>query len=323
MLIQQLNFQARISVWSLKGQSVTIIDNPVFKKAELSFSANGSSLAVITGSLDNYDISIFSTSTWRIIQKIDCTCDINVPSNPLWSPANRYITIWETVDYMKAFLEVYSVEKSSLVGHFIRSNCYKLCIVSQVLWVPSNQFLLVGCCDENVYILNYITWSVVKELKHPQILTDKDYKIFEESKDLKLIEQRPVTLSKLKPAIKSAVLPGISSLICDKTGDYIATQCSSMPAVVWLWNMTSFSLTSIVIMYNTITSLNWSNYDLMVSSEGNTVVLWSPDKTLLLDLSPFIHEGFDVKRCWWCPKAGDKFLIVTTSFIYIAYDLNH
>ncbi|KAL0273655.1 UNVERIFIED_CONTAM: hypothetical protein PYX00_006280 [Menopon gallinae] len=177
-------FNVRISVWSLKGQTITTIENPILKKADLSFSKNGSNLAVITGS-------------------------------------------------------------------------------------------------------------------------------------------RPVTLSKLKPTIKAPALPGISNLACDNTGKFIATQCSSMPAVVWLWNAASFSLKSVVILSNAVASLNWSDFNMLISSRGNSVVLWTPKKPLLLDLSPFVYEGLCVEGCLWRPKTGDKILVVTASFIYIASDFNH
>ena len=67
---------------------------------------------------------------------------------------------------------------------------------------------------------------------------------------------------------------------------YLATKCESMPNAVWIWDMTTLELSTILIHLNNVKSFKFSpnSQTLVIGTGQSRVFVWTPKGACVVDL---------------------------------------
>ena len=71
---------------------------------------------------------------------------------------------------------------------------------------------------------------------------------------------------------------GVKQLEWSYTGNYLASKCDSMPTAVWIWDMSSLELASVLIHLNSVKNFKFSpnSNELYVVTVTGRVYTWTP-----------------------------------------------
>lgn len=79
---------------------------------------------------------------------------------------------------------------------------------------------------------------------------------------------------------------GVNKLEWSHTGNYLATKCDSMPTTVWVWDMSSLELSSVLIHLNSVKNFKFSpnSNELYVVTGTARVYTWTPQGASVIEL---------------------------------------
>ncbi|XP_049942363.1 WD repeat-containing protein WRAP73-like isoform X1 [Schistocerca serialis cubense] len=268
-------FYACVSIWSLVNCSVLYIHNlKSTASPALSFSPDGSYLAVIEDHGSTSKISFFDPTAWKLIKHVSCDDFLGV-GGMSWSPNGSTLCLWDNKLH-QCSVKLFCMETGSWIGQY-KHNCLGAKVVA---WSPSGQLLAIGCWDGTVLLLNYITWEPLVVIKHSNELSDSDCTIYRQPVDkektdisysTEVVKYRPVTVIPLAwdKGGDSWKNRGVGVLNFSSCGSWLVTRDDSMPALAWVWDLNG-CLVSAVIHNEPITGMIWDPQKACLLSTTNT-----------------------------------------------------
>lgn len=335
-ILSTSDFKLRITVWSLVNKSVCYIKYPKHATKGVEFTKDGKFMAVAERRNCKDFISVFSCDSWDMLKHFET--DTKDLADFAFSPNGCMIAVWDTK------LE-YKVVIYSLDGRFISSySAYDFALgVKSCAWSPSNQFLAIGSYDQQVRILNNITWKVVSDFKHPPKLTNTNVLIYEESGKKPVIlpwenqnnykqfsvpsqyilQDVPYQVPTIRPdPEKPNPKLGVGTVTFSTDNKYMATKNDCMPNAVWIWDMIKMKLTSIVVQANPVRSFHWdySETRLGIVTGTNKLYMWSPAGCLSVQVP---EEGdFHITQFLW-HQSSDAILLMSKDHMCLCYLQNN
>lgn len=87
-----------------------------------------------------------------------------------------------------------------------------------------------------------------------------------------------------------------------------------MPNVIWVWNMMTLALHTVIIQLQSVSDFKWSpiDYMLIICTENNRLYYFTLEKIYVKELS----FGFVSNKLNWSPK-GTKFILSSNSAMII------
>jgi hypothetical protein len=191
--------------------------------------------------------------------------------------------------------------------------------VKCIEWSRAGDVLAVSDYTANVYLLKAPSWSEVARVKHGMTVTPSEtLKIWTEQlvptangrmgHVLKAASQvtAPPTRAATppKPVAKDAAPPapktGMAAIALDHSGTLVATRPETLPTTVFVWDIASKLLKSVLILHSPILSITWHPSIaelLLVRCEGDDArglaYLWEPswDEPRIVDFGARLPEG--------------------------------
>ncbi|XP_066926151.1 WD repeat-containing protein WRAP73-like [Clytia hemisphaerica] len=322
-ILSTSDFKLRITVWSLINKAVSYIKFPKHSQKGLEFSKNGKYMAVAERRNHKDFISIFACDTWEMLKHF--ATDTKDLSDISFSPNGNMIAAWDSK------LE-YKVVIYSLDGRFISSySAYDYALgVKSVTWSPTNQFLAVGSYDQQVRLLNNVTWKSICEFQHPPKITNPHTTIYLEieKKNVLLpwetepgtsrsqpshyaVQDKPYQLPSIRPdAEKPNPKLGVGSVSFSYNSHYMATKNDNMPNVLWVWDLRSLKLVSLLVQCHAIKAFSWDPKEIRLAlcAGTNKLYMWSLAGCLAVEVP---GEGdIAVTSLTW-HESGDSILLAS------------
>jgi len=112
---------------------------------------------------------------------------------------------------------------------------------------------------------------------------------------------------------------GVSIVAWSFDSKLLATCEGSMPNCLWIWDMETMELESLLIQYNSIKSAAWSPNSLLLALCTGTgqVFFWSKQGALVCTLS-LEAKDFSTQKLQWAPN-GKSLVIVDRARLTVGY----
>ena len=290
-----------LTVWGVKEQKVVAkIAHPKFGERACAFDDSGKFLAV--GCFYDRDyVSIYDIESWKLVYSfaVDCVHMMDF----CWSPDSRCLCILD--EPATSSLWIYSLNGAKLA-----------CItgleigLKNVSWCPSGRFFAiqtkVGC-----KVINNMTWKSIAEFRHTPSAIAPTVAVYVEKyqgADQTIESHNFAQISKLRlqelqrnslqtiydsqvPPIEFPAKTFVQSCTfdllewsCDST--YLAAREKSTSQSIWIWDMTKFSLHSILLQVSVVKSIKWHPCmnKLFLCTGNNRLFMWSNKGCCVIDL---------------------------------------
>jgi hypothetical protein len=133
-----------------------------------------------------------------------------------------------------------------------------------------------------------------------------------------LIEANNFKLDSVKPDItKNNPLVGVSNIEWSFDSSYIASFASDIPNVLFIWQVNTLTLYSVIIQINPIRSFSWSPSEniLILISGTNRLNIITPTEASICSIPTDIKELSLLKVQW--NKNGTNFMVSENVFFFI------
>jgi len=330
-IITVSDFQLRLTIWSLVDESVSYIKNPKHHDKGISFTSNGKFMALAERNDCKDYIGIYYCGDWKLMNHFEIgTTDL---ADLTWAKDDTAIIAWDNP--IECRLLVYSATQGLLAQHIPYENALGF---RSVNFSPSGQLLAAGSYDQKVRIYNHISWKEITELEHKKLLSeDEDIHIYTEEEykqggpynyeeevtsRYKMLDL-PIKLTMLKNNTVKEANPvtghGVSMLSWSFDSKYLATKNDNTPNVVWIWDLSTISLSVVLIHFDPVKTIDWSGKSnhLVIATNSPRIFIWSVNGASVCDI-PLEGQEFKVSKVRWNPD-GKSILIQDRSNLLIAY----
>ena len=103
---------------------------------------------------------------------------------------------------------------------------------------------------------------------------------------------------------------------------FLATKCESMPNVVWIWDLTTLQLSTVLIHINAVKSFKFApqSHQLVIGTGQSRVFCWTPKGACVIDLprneaATHLQVCLSVNKVMWNPRGTNLFLSDKSSAI--------
>ena len=333
--------KVRITIWSLLDRSVRFIRSPKFTKAGLAFSNNGSRMALAhrNDEIDELRIYASGDGSFSVMKAFEVgTMDL---ADIKWSPDSKSICILDGVLFPKVL--IYDQQGRHLATHKLHdvASCDGPGLglgPRAAEWSTLGSILAIGCRDGQCQLLNALTWQCVSELSHPLDVRPSfspDAAVYMEIEETRGQERADFpspfdrSYKAMRPPLKiessssqlgvgSGQVGSVSRLSWSSNSCYLATCCDSCRKVVWVWDMSNFSLSAALVHLNDVHSFSWhSNRQVLAICTGQPFVyLWSPVGCRSAPLPE--SKDFKVTSVAWNP-VDDSLLLISEDRFCICF----
>lgn len=307
------DFSVRMSIWSLIDKSTVYINSPKYPDKGISFSSNGYFMALAERDKSKDSIGIYFVGDWSLVSHFNTdTYDL---ADIAWSKDNTSIIVWDCELECKQL--VYSPTGNLLSSYEAYTG--QLGIRNFVL--SSNGLsLAVGYNDNILRLFNTKSWKLVSELNHNilNITPDMGIVVFREEeisakkKYSKYIEvQLPY---KIQPPLGSTMTKGIGGAI-DKIeysydSNYLATKSEAIPNILYIWQVNSLKLFTIIIQLKPIKDFKWSPKEnmLLMVTENAKMYTFTLNNIYIVELVSDLSNTFGALKILW-NSDGKNFIV--------------
>ncbi|ETV94671.1 hypothetical protein H310_11657 [Aphanomyces invadans] len=313
-IITVSDFRIHATVWSLVDTTKYVIRHPKLGAEGMTFSPDGTYLAVAERSECKDAIGIYNVESWELVRHFDCASYDMVELS--WSMDGRAIVVRDTfLEYRVLF---YSIDGDLL--HQFEAYQHALGIKSMV-WSPSGQFLAVGSFDEKIRLLSHMHWKCIAELDHPTFIPSSTsgsnadiYKQDKRSNDWAL-EGPPHTVTYVSPdPLKEVPKVGVGVLAWSHDAGYLATKNDAMPYHIWIWKTDTMALHTLLVSSSPIKTFRWNpvKSSLALGCGNSRLSFWTPNGLTWMDLPDVKILGLR-----WHPKGDFVVVLGKTDFCVV------
>jgi WD40 repeat protein len=194
---------------------------------------------------------------------------------------------------------------------------------------PNGHFFCLGLFDQTLRIYNSISYTCMSILQHDKDnLNDntvnyyKEEAIDKEGKTKYIELKPPIDLKAENIYLKgnnlfNDKLPkiGIGKMAFSYDNNFIATKNDNMPNVLFIWDLNSMNLKTVLIHLNEVTYFKWSKNKnmLFISTNNNKLYYFTLDSCKILELAKDFHNksltfSYDGKKM--IVKDSNSFIVV-------------
>lgn len=334
-ILTMADYQLHITLWSLVDKSVSLMKHPKLRNNGVDFSPDGQFMALAESRECKDHVSIFSCSNnWELLHnfKVD-TKDLN---GIKWSPNGSLLCVWDSCEFYTVM--VYGMDGHCFASYSPYKERYEFGLgIKTVSWSPTGQFLAIGSYDEKLRLLNSLTWSMVSDHTHNNIIEDKSVTMYVEEEQrhgsahstssaanqLYPLQSKyevrdiPLQLTKLTPdPSKPEPRLGVGKLLFSSDGRYIATRDDNIPHVVWIWDVKVLGLHVVLVNQLPIIDLKWDPRQprLAVCCNNSRLYLWSPGGCVIANVPS--DPPMNITQVSWDPSGGRVLLSSSVHFCW-------
>lgn len=306
-------FGVRINVWSLKNKTVRHVQSPKLGSEGCKFTR---SRVVIAETRDRQDhVSVFDLDSWNLL----CNFKLHTEDMQSITVVNKSIFVCDTS--FNPVYYCYSMEGQCLAKHQLYSNALG---VKQLSLSPSNQFVALGCFDSKCRLVNSVTWSVIKDLKHSANSITTETVCYAEVESTSGSRYEVITGKFTLPQVKvnpddPNLLLGVGLVAFSKSGRYIATRNDSSPGCVWIWSVEDLKLCALISHASPILTMEWDPANsiaeerIAMTCNSDHVYMWSKDGALALKIPNCstlngAGELGPIRTIEWCERGNSLIL---------------
>lgn len=306
-------FNTKITIYALGDQTSYMISNPKFNSENgLSYSSNGCFMALIERREWHDSIGIYFIGNWSLVSHF--SIETNDAQGILWNKDNTALIIWDTPIENRFF--VYSP-----TGNLIKSqetNRDSLGVIN-VMTSPNGHLMSVGCFDQSVFLFNQMTWKFISKLSHSMSdLNNKaGYNIFKEEAVInkennylsRYVECNSFPISVLKGKTNENK-SGVRMVEYSFDSNYLATVDDTYSNIVWIWQISSLTLHTVILQLKPIKHLKWSpnNHQLIIGTDYPKCYFFAWTDMYIIDLIYDKASSFSINRIEWNPD-GKSFIL--------------
>ena len=187
-----------------------------------------------------------------------------------WSPDSKSIAVYEGPAHDPRVISI-GVSRTGLAVRMDKAwKTGSGLGVRTVAWSPSGSVLAVGTYDQDVLLVNAVTWKGMDaSLHHAAVVDEKQYStqmevvVFEETEQGHYADVcTPARLPMIEEASVSAVpslfpLTGVDRVLFSSTGKFLATVSLDKPNVLWIWDASRFELDTVLVHRRPIRDVAW------------------------------------------------------------------
>ena len=323
------DFQLRITLWSLVNKSVAYIKHPKLAVGGVDFSRDGKFMAVAERKECKDFVSVFLCSQWEMVSHF--SVDTKDLAGVSWSPNGGMLCLQDSLLYYNVLL--YSMDGRCVATYSAYENALG---VKSLAWSPTGQFLAVGSYDQRVRLLNHITWKTVAELKHPSDVLSTGVLAYKEDRSTALKSDISSGVSSHQTKYKTITEPsvaipsnkpdpekphpklGVGAIKFSCDSQYLATLNDNMPTAVWIWNVKTFKLNSVLLHCSPVQELCWdpASARLAVCTGNDKLYVWSPAGCLIVSMCT--STPFSILKMHWHPS-GSALLLIGAQHFCVCY----
>ncbi len=333
-ILTTAEFQLRITLWSLSNKTVSYIKYPKLAKGGLDFTSDGAFMALAERRDSKDFVSLFSCKEWKLVQNFPVdTVDL---AGLKWSPDDKVLCVWESSLYYKLLL--YSSEGQCLSSFSAYENALG---IKTVRWSPTGQFLAIGSFDQQLRLLNHVTWKPLIECHHPSSICEQDSVVVYKETENKYVSGRSKTSiaatlypsqSKYEPQDFPFSVPsskpdsdkpnpklGVGLVKFSADGVYVATRNDNMSNTVWIWDLTKLKLVAMLVQLSSVSDFTWEPVQsrLAICTGNGKLYLWSPAGCVSVTV-PVDSTNLTVSKLVWHPT-GSALALIGSSHFCVAY----
>ena len=317
----------KLSIRSLQNKSILFINLPKFSKKGISFSSQGKGnfMALAERKEAKDIIGIYYITKWACIRKFETeTEDLQ---DLKWTYDNSSLLIIDT-PALCTFL-IYNI-----LGELINKiDIYRNQLgIKQFEISPNGHLFCFGLYDQSLRIYNNISYTCMGIFEHDkEYLNDNKVNYYKEEiispeGETKYIELKPpVDLKCENIYIKGKNLfndkmpkIGISKISFSYDNNFLATKNDNMPNVLFIWNLYTMNLQTVLIHLNEVLYFKWNKNKniLFISTNNNKLYYFTLDSCKILHLANDFYNKSLVFS-----NNGNKMIVKdTNSFIMVNID---
>ena len=335
----------RLTVWSLSSKVVRYIRFP----KSISFDNSGQFLAVVESGSAVADgrgsgeaISIFDMAgDWAEVSRFFVNVDSSAVyvTRMLWNPSCNLIALYMPLQ------NIVQIRDPRGILVFLTSSG------GDFAWSPCGNLFLTSGTDDNLNVFNCLNWSQITTLMHTDLISTQFEKrncvVLEEKvkdsgdMDNNLVSQllniqqssyekvnlRPLTLSRLPPIDSKRQSRVGLDFSLSPDGLMVASKSERMPAVIWIWNMQTTQLDSVLIHRDRVVSFTWEpansaknkasrgNRLLILTKGARNVFVWTKQGAIVIQIPTEGDSELGYARVSWSPKGGSFAIVGKEKFI--------
>ncbi|KAJ9638370.1 hypothetical protein H2199_007058 [Coniosporium tulheliwenetii] len=311
------DFSARFTVWSLTtGRSVEIKDPKFASTRSFGLRPGNGVLALLSRPGPQDILTLHAPSSHAVIKTVQLqTADAQ---GLKWSPDGRWLAVWDApsvgfkIHIFTADGHLYREWNGEVVEGIVGLG------VKSLEWSPRGDFLAIGGFDRRVTLLSTRTqFSAAVFLDHTPTIQLAVGDVWQEqvsatSERRYTIAAQPVSPPKApSPANDGSPKSGISIIVFNAEGTFVATRDDSTPTTVWLWNLTRLAPQTVLIQHSPIKHLSWhptKPHLLLVqcTHDDSTVYVWDSLKAAPEALSIPSDRPVHRLEARWLSTTSDK-----------------
>eukprot|EP00825_Cyclidium_porcatum_P005999 TRINITY_DN12947_c0_g1_i4.p1 TRINITY_DN12947_c0_g1~~TRINITY_DN12947_c0_g1_i4.p1 ORF type:complete len:438 (+),score=78.06 TRINITY_DN12947_c0_g1_i4:103-1416(+) len=322
------DFGLKATIYSLADKSQQYIKCPKYADKGIQFSQDGKFMALVERQETKDYIGIYYTKDWKLLNHFQVeTLDLQ---DILWSKNSMFILAWDNSIQYKFLMFCPNT------GLIFKYQPYDFALGIKYVAISNNSSITaIGSYDEKIRLVNNLSLKLITELEHKSNLGSYQNLVIYKEEDFKDNQQlslnnktttRYVIVEeqlKLKTEKYQNDKPnppiGISDIQWSYDDNFIASKSCSMPNTIWIWEISTLELKSVLIHQNPVKTFMWSpsSLNLVICTGKNQINIWSPDAGSICDL-PFQGKLFNVNKLQW--SQNGKVMILTDKIdIVIAY----
>lgn len=299
-VVTTAEFNVKLTFWSLSNKTVSFIRNPKSCGRSIHYNKDKSIAAVVERQSNRDTINILSTDDWSLLRQFET--DTEDLAGLVWCPNIDSLVVWDSpLNYL---LQVFSLDGRLEFDYSAYQ--YQLAI-RKVRFSPSGKLMAVASFDNEIRIFSCLEWTLVNQIDHFHSLHEGDplscrsviYQedelplddvdarlalelggiIIQQSK-YRTVNERPLFLdfTKTDPKKGGNLKVGVSSMEFSKCGRYLASKCDNLPTAVWIWDLYTLKLASIVLHKSSVRQFEWDSTQprLAIVTGGAALYFWTP-----------------------------------------------
>lgn len=268
----------RLSVWNLTNCQVFNIKFPKYHNKGLSFSFDGSKLALITREKNSDFLSFYNTEDWSLINSIQSPINagdlIYLPDSSaviLWTPSTEYnFCVFQT--------------NGTILAKFDGNS-----FAPGICRVEFNESFMAVCgMDYKLKVFHLGSWVLFHEFSYKENFEHRVL-ILKESEEFRGEQVGPKEFDNVKNVIGNAGDTGFC-VFGGKPGSIIVcTVLKNAPNYIWIWDCKSAVLSLVVVMRKSVKSIVWADgYLVWVCGENQVYMLNESHEVLTCSTSDIL-----------------------------------
>ncbi|MCJ1308523.1 hypothetical protein MMC25_002176 [Agyrium rufum] len=270
------DFSVKLTIWSLRTSRGVEIRDPKFSGANgHALRSKSGHLAVLTRPSTRDTVLILAPGTTRELET-----SFELPSTDAqglkWSPDGNWLAIWDSASSGTA-LFIYTAQGMLFNTYYGPENSENLNLgIKCIEWAPDGSYLAIGTNEAEVVLLQVPSFQMHATFQHgqqpnPSLIVPNGSIWQEQMEDgtrTSTYTRSPQPACPPGPSVpkdnmNKNILPNhsITNLHFSPSGNgsngYLATRCAATPTTVYIWDLQSLTLTSVLIHHFPAVDILW------------------------------------------------------------------